>query len=353
VRRGPHLVQECGVMNDRRQIVLLKHRWGILVLLLSGWLVACSLSQKTLEGVTVQLSWAHSAEFAGFYVADQKGYYQEEGLIVSLVPGGPEIDPIQAVNADLAQFGVTAGDSIVRARVAGDDLIAVSAIFRYSPLVVMSLMEEGLQNPWDLKGKTVGVIAADLDTTWDRQFMAMLAQLDIDPTSMNFVPIENYHGADVLKSGRIQAVSGFFSTHEAVQARLDGDDVNLIFVSDYGVAVYPNPIFTREAFIRQRPDLVEGFVRATLKGYMYAVEHPKEAAELCLKYDDNLDRTLQQETMYAQVPFIDTGDAMLGEMDYAVWKSTQDMLLEQGLISSGVDLNTLHTNVFVERARQR
>ena len=341
--------------------MLLKHRWVILALLLSGLLTACGLSQKTLERVTVQLSWTHSAEFAGFYVADQKGYYQEEGLVVSLVPGGPEIDPIQVVNADRAQFGVTAGDSIVRARVAGDDLIAVSAIFRYSPLVVMSLMEEGLYNPWDLKGKTVGVIAAGLDTTWDRQFMAMLAQLDIDPMSMKFVPIENYHGADALKSGRMQAVSGFFSTHEAVQARLDGDDVNLIFVSDYGVAVYPNPIFTREVFIRQRPDLVEGFVRATLKGYMYAIEHPEEAAELCLKYtdltgstgDDNLDRTFQQEAMYAQVPFIDTGGAMLGEMDYAVWKSTQDMLLEQGLISSGVDLNTLHTNVFVERARQR
>ena len=326
-------------------------RWGIIALLLSGLFTACGSSQKALEGVTVQLSWTHSAEFAGFYVADQKGYYKEEGIAVNLVPGGPEIDPVQEVSADRAQFGVTAGDGIVRARVAGEDLIAVSAIFRYSPLVVMSLTEEGLQTPWDLEGKTVGVIAADLDTTWDRQFLAMLAQLDIDPTSMDFVPVENYHGAEALKSGRIEAVTGFFSTNEPVQAELDGDDVNLMFIGDYGVSVYPNTIFTRDALIYQRPDLVEGFVRATLKGYMYAIEHPEEAAELCLKYDDNLDMALQKETMYAQIPFIDTGDAVLGEMDYTVWKNTQDMLLEQGFISTGVDLSTLHTNAFVERVR--
>ena len=328
-------------------------RWGVSALLLMGLFTACGPSQKALEGVTVQLGWTHSAEFVGFYVADQKGYYQEEGLTVTLVPGGPEIDPVQAVSADRAQFGVTAGDSIVRARVAGQDLIAVSAIFRYNPLVVMSLAKEGLQKPWDLQGKSIGVVAPDLDSTWDRQFLAMLAQLDIDPESMNFVTIENYYGAEALKSNRMEAANGFFSTCEAVQAELNGDAVNLMFVSDYGVTVYPNAIFTRDTLIRQRPNWVEGFVRATLRGYMYAIEHPEEGAELVLKYDDNLDRTLQEEMMYAQVPFIDTGGAMLGAMDYSVWKGTQDMLLEQGLISSGVDLTTVHTNVFVERARQR
>ncbi len=339
-------------MSDGRKNVLGKlDRWVVIALLLSGLLTACGSSQKALEQVKVQLSWTHSAEFAGFYVADQKGYYEQEGIAISLVPGGPEVDSVQEVNAGRAQFGVTAGDGLVRARVEGEDLIAISAIFRHSPLVVMSLAEEGLQKPWDLVGKSVGVVTSDLDSTWDRQFLAMLSQLDIDPASMNFVTIEDYHGADTLKSERMEAANGFFSTHEAVQARLDGDDVNLMFVSDYGVAVYPNVIFIQDVLIRQQPALVEGFVRATLEGYRYAIEHPEEAAELVLKYDDTLDKRLQAEIMIAQVPFIDTGEAMLGEMDYAIWKGTQDMLLEQGLISSVVDLNMLHTNIFVERAR--
>ena len=168
---------------------------------------------------------------------------------------------------------------------------------------------------------------------------------------MTFVAIEDYHGANELVSGRMDAASGLFSTNEAVQARMDGHEVNEIFLGDYGILMYVNPIFAAGQLVREQPDLVERFVRATLKGYQYAVEHPDEMPELAAQYDDTLDMVHQRESMHSEVPLIDTGDAPIGTMDEAVWQSTQETLLEQGLISAEVDLNEVYTNEFVEKAQ--
>lgn len=326
----------------------------IVVLFVSGLLAACNsvATPQKPDEVTIQLSWFHTVEFIGFYAAEQQGYYADENLKATLLPGAPDVDPVTEVLEGRAQFGLAAGDAIIRGRAEGQDLVAVASVFRQSPLSIMTLANSGIQRPHDLASKTVGVISPDLDTTWDIQFLAMLDELDVDRSGMNFVAIEDYHGANELVSGRMDAVSGLFSTNEAVQARLDGYEVNEMFLGDYGILMYVNPIFTTGQLIREQPDLVERFVRATLKGYQYAVEHPDEMADLTAEYDDTLDMVQQRESMNSEVPLIDTGDAPIGTMDEAVWQSTQKTLLEQGLISTEVDLNKVYTNEFVEKAQQ-
>lgn len=320
---------------------------GIILSLLAGLLAACAGPTPEPDEITVQLSWFHTAEFAGFYTADQLGYYAEENLSVSLKPGGPTVDPIEEVTSGKAQFGITGSDAIIRAHVDDQDMVAVSSIFRKNPLVVMALAESEIDKPQDLVGKTVGVISPDMDTSWDMQFLEMLNNLDIDPESMTFIPIQDYHGANQLTSGRMDAASGLFSTNEPVQARMDGHDVSLMFYKNYGIAIYVNPIFTTGEMIRERPDLVERFVRATIKGYQYAIERPEEAAKFTLVYDDELDIELQTATMHAQIPLIDTGDAPIGWMDAGIWEVTHSTLLEQDVIPSPVDLSALYTNQFV------
>ncbi len=324
---------------------------GIILMLASGTVTACGpfVAAKEPHSVTIQLSWFPSAEFAGFYVADQKGYYADEDLKLSFVAGGPEIDSIKEVLDGHAQFGITAGDGIIRARAADQDVVAVASIFRQSPLVVMALADKGIQRPQDLVGKTVGVISPQMDTTWDIQFLGMLKKLDIEPAKMTFVPIEDYHGANALLSNKMQAASGFFSSNEPVQAELDGQNTTQLFYSDYGIEIYANAIFTTGQIIHEHPDLVERFLRATLKGYQYAIEHPNEAAELTVKYDKTLDVNLQTATMQAQIPLIDSGDAPIGTMDESVWQITHDILLEQKYISKPIDLATVYTNEFVQK----
>lgn len=307
---------------------------------------ACGINKQT-EKITVQLSWFHSVEYAGFYAAMEEGYYAEENIEVILVSGGPTVDALAEVGSGNAQFGVATGDSLVIAKSQEQDFLGVATIFRNNPLVVMSLSNGSIKKPEDLTGKTVGVIAPDLSTGYDVQLLALLKTLDVESSSMTFIPINDYHGANELTSGNMDAMSGMFATNEPVQAEMDGDVLNLIYYKDYGVDVYSNVIFTTGEFANNNPDLVSRFIQATMKGYQFSIENPEKAAEFSAKSDPSLDVALQTLTMNAQIPFIATGDAPVGSMDADVWETTQNILLDFNLISAKVDLETVYTNRFV------
>jgi len=321
----------------------------ITVLLLSGVLAACTPFKPQPDKVTVQLSWFHSVEFAGFYVADQKGYYADENLAVTLKPGGAEVLPSQEVADGKADIGVTGGDQLLVARSQGLPLKAIAAIFRQSPVALMALADSGIKTPQDLVGKRIGVISPNYDNNNDIQLLAMLRQAGIDQSKVKLVVTEDY-SVGSLTSGAMDVYSGF-AMNEAVDAKLRGLDVNLILPQDYGVSIYANVLFSRQQTLDERADVVQRFVRATFKGYQYAIEHPDEAADLALKYDKTLDVAFQRASMQAEIPLIDTGDVPIGTMDSPVWQNTNDILLQQGLIKSPVDLSTLFTNKFVEKAK--
>jgi NitT/TauT family transport system substrate-binding protein len=321
----------------------------VAVLLMSGALVACTPFKPQPDKVTVQLSWFHSVEFAGLYVADQKGYYADENLAVTLKPGGADVLPAKEVADGKADIGVTGGDQLLSARSQGLPVKAIAAIFRQSPVALMALAESGIKTPQDLVGKRIGVFSPNYDNNNDMQLLAMLRQVGIDQSKVKLVLIEDY-SIGSLTSGAMDVYNGF-STNEAVDARLRGLGVNLILPQDYGVSIYANVLFSRQQTLDERPEVIQRFVRATFKGYQYAIEHPDEAADLALKYDKTLDAAFQRASMQAEIPLIDTGDAPIGTMDEAVWQNTNDILLQQGLIKSPVDLRTLFTNKFVEKAK--
>ena len=321
----------------------------ITVLLTSGVLAACTPLKPQPDTVTVQLSWFHSVEFAGFYVADQKGYYADENLAVTLKPGGADVLPSKEVADGKADVGVTGGDQLLVSRSQGLPLKAIAAIFRQSPVALMTLADSGIKTPQDLVGKRIGVISPSYDNNNDIQLLAMLRQVGIDQSKVKLVVTEDY-SVGSLTSGVMDVYSGF-AMNEPVDAKLRGLNVNLILPQDYGVSIYANVLFSRQQTLDERSDVIQRFVRATFKGYQYAIEHPDEAADLTLKYDKTLDVAFQRASMQAEIPLIDTGDAPIGTMDGPVWQNTNDILLQQGLIKSPVDLSTLFTNKFVEKAK--
>lgn len=176
----------------------------------------------------------------------------------------------------------------------------------------------------------------------------MLKKVGVDPASITFVPNEEFYSAADLHTDRMDATSGTFSTNELVQAKIDGEDVVPIYYGDYGVEFYNNLIFTDAKLISSDPELVQRFIRATLKGYQYAVEHPQEVAAFTLKYDESLDVAFQQATIEAQIPLLDTGDAQIGWMEEDIWNNTQAILLDQGYITSPIDLTKAYTNDFIK-----
>jgi NitT/TauT family transport system substrate-binding protein len=323
---------------------------SLAILLLSVVLAACSSASRAQpDQITVRLGWLHNGEYAGMYMADEKGFYTEENLAVTLVPA----DPAALAAKDLevlegrAQFGVTSADAILLLRAQGKDPVAVAAIYRSSPLIVMALESSGIKQIQDLAGKRIGVLSPAMDSTWELQFLGMLRQFGVDPSTMSFVQIEDFHSANELTSGRVDAVTSFYSTNEPVVAKLEGHEVVSLFYSDYGIVNYTNPIFTTQRLIESNPDLVRRFIRATLKGYQYAIEHPDEGARGILKYNKDANMVSERGSMDAQIPLIDTGDAPIGTMDDKVWQSIHQDMIEYNIISPTVPLEGAFTNEFI------
>jgi NitT/TauT family transport system substrate-binding protein len=323
-------------------------RTQISIILLFGvaLLAACGLQEveRLPDEVTVQLFWYHQAEFAGFYVADQQGYYTEEGLQVTLLPRPePGADIHAPVINGTADFGVDTGAGLVMARSQGLPVTVIATIYRRYPLVFITLASSGITRPHDFPGHTVRTLTPGSSAI---AFRAMMTRLGLDPDSVREVDV----GYDLSPffAGELDIWPGYLG-NEVLKARQQGYEVNLILPDDYGVHLYGDALFTTDQLMQEDPDLVLRFLRATLRGWQWAVENPEEAGPLALKYDPTLDAALQVAQMEAYVPLVCTGEDQIGWMRAEVWEGMHEMLLEQGLLDEPLDLDKVYTMEFLQK----
>ena len=318
---------------------------GVLLLAVA-LLAACGPqeAEKPPDEVTVQLKWIHQAQFAGMYAADKKGFYAEENIDVTLNPGGTDILPDQVV-ADLvsgeADFAITGGDLLLPARSRGEPIVAIAVVFQRNPYVYVSLQGSGIERPQDLVGKKV-MVAPDAEF----QHQALLRKLGIAPTAIEQVPYER--DVTPLVTGQVDAHM-VYRTATGLAFEETGHELNWIWMEDYGIHFYADTIVANEALVEQNPDLVERFLRATLKGWRYAIENPDEAVDLTLQYDPALGRDRQARMMAAQTPLIHTGEVNIGWMRAEVWEGMHDILLDQAILDEPVDLDEVFTMEFLQK----
>ncbi|HEY1012087.1 MAG TPA: ABC transporter substrate-binding protein [Herpetosiphonaceae bacterium] len=309
--------------------------------------------------VGVQLSWFHSIEFAGIYEGIRQGSYAEAGLDVRVDDGGigadgTYIDPVARVVGGQAEFGVAGADVVLRARAGGAPIVAIAAIYQRSPVGIMSTAGAKIAKPEDLVGRKVGI--APQGTTVYISYRALLQSKGIDPASISEVPVDPAASVEALFKGEIDALHTFV-THEAVQGRARASDVNVMVLSDYGIDIYSNVLFTTEKLIAEKPALVEGFVRGTVKGLQWAADHPDEAAaNVNAVYGAKIPpplQQIQQAGMQAAVPLIRPAGSQPGMMSAQNWESAHKVLLDQQLIMQPLDVKAAYNLSFLEKAYQQ
>jgi NitT/TauT family transport system substrate-binding protein len=290
--------------------------------------------------ITVQLKWLHQAQFAGFYAADQNGYYADEGLKVSFIEGGPTVDLEKSVLDGAAQFGVTGAERLIAARAEGKPIRAIAVTYRRSPLVFMALADSGITRPQDFVGKTV-----QAGSTGVIILHAMMAKVGISPESYHEVNL----GADLgpFYSGEVQVWNAWLN-NEVLMAQSDGHKVNIIYPDDYGIHFYSDTLYATDAYISAKPDSTLHFLRATLKGWNFAIENPTLIAPMVAKYNPKAD--LQHETaqMTASIPLVNTGEDFIGWMRPEVWAGMQQTLREQGVLTAPLNVTQVYTMQFLE-----
>jgi NitT/TauT family transport system substrate-binding protein len=329
----------------------------VFLLLISLVIAACSSEKKTeapATPVSIQMSWFDTMEFAGFYVAKEKGYYKDQNLDVTLLSGGVDAagnytSPIDKVASGEADFGVIGGDLLLTARAEGKPLVAVAAIYQISPVIFFSLAEKNITRPQDLVGKTVGI---NLDSATGIAYRALLASQNIPYEDVNTVLRTSFDSSQLL-NGEIDVLDGFV-TNEPVLLRREGYNINMILASDYGISVYNNAIFTTEDMIANHPDVVEKFLRATFKGYDTAIDDPQKATEtarpyLSLTYGEGFDIQNEVDVMRTSLPLLQPAGSQVGMMTSDTWETTQQILLDQGLLSQPLDIQAAYNLTFLEK----
>jgi NitT/TauT family transport system substrate-binding protein len=295
--------------------------------------------------VNVQLKWVHQAQFAGFYVAAAEGYYTEEGVDITLTPGGAGVDILDEVTSGRAQFGVISADKLIIARSQGMPVRAIATTYRRNPFVLVSMPESGITRPSDLAGHTVGLGGNDGLV----QFAAMMTKLNLDISQVKVVPY--VFGAEPLYSGEVDMIPAF-AAGSLMGILKQHPDVNLIWPEDYGIHFYSDTIFTTDQLIADNPALVLAFLRATLKGHDFAIRDPQAATQVSLKYATDADPDVQKEMMTASIPLINTGEDQIGWMKADVWAAMEKTLSDQGLLASPLDVTDVYTIQFLQEIYQ-
>ncbi|NOD45959.1 MULTISPECIES: ABC transporter substrate-binding protein [unclassified Ruegeria] len=292
--------------------------------LLSGAVAAFSLAATTAlaaDEVTLQLKWVGQAQFAGYFVAEAKGFYDEEGLDVTIKPGGPDIAPEQVIaggGADVITTWMAAG---LAARERGVPLVNIAQPFKTGGLQVNCLKSTGVETPEDFPGRTMGV--------WffgnEYPFYAWMASLGIetDGADENGVTVlKQAFSADPLIQGQADCISTmtYNEYRQILQAGITPEELVTFNYLQMGFGMLEDGLYVMEENLSDPEfvDKMERFVRASMKGWKYAAENQEEAAEIVLEFDETGAQELDHQVyMMGEVAkLIEGSDGALDPADY-------------------------------------
>ncbi len=283
--------------------------------------------------VTIQLKWHHQFQFAGYYAAQLKGYYAEEGLDVTLREGAPDRPVLPTVLEGRADFGVSDAD-VLLARLRGEPVVACAAIFQHSPYIVLSRADRGIRRPSDLVGARIMVS----DTQGRAQLVVMLGREGVPLNQVTLLP----HSWDLrdLVDGRVDAVTAY-STVEPARLREMAVTPSQLRAVDYGVDFYGDTLFTTEDFARRHHDTTEAVIRATLRGWDYAMDHPQELIAYILTLPGVNERGVTPQhlqTEAAEMRRLVLADVVnIGHMNPARWERMAQTFRDTGVVTGNAD----------------
>ncbi|MCB2185216.1 MAG: ABC transporter substrate-binding protein [Deltaproteobacteria bacterium] len=268
-----------------------------------------------LEEITLQLKWRHQFQFAGYYAAIEKGYYRQVGLKIKLLEATAGVDPAEVVLGGRAQYGIATSD-LVLLRSKGKPVVALAAIYQHSPLVFLTLANQGIATVHDLAHQVIAVEpqAAEL--------LAYLEKEGLKLSKLKIVP----HGFDVkaLLQGEVAATSAY-STDEPFELKQAEVAYKIFDPRSVGIDFYGDTLFTTEAELAKHPARVARFVEATRQGWRYAMDNPDEIIACILaKYSKRHSREQLKFEATESRNLILPGAVEFGHMNPERWRRIAD-----------------------------
>jgi NitT/TauT family transport system substrate-binding protein len=299
--------------------------------LIAAAFLAAMASQASAEDVKLQLKWVTQAQFAGYYVAQAKGFYEEEGLNVTILPGGPDIAPTQVIAGGGADVIVEWMPAALAAREKGLPLVNIAQPFASSGMMLTCLKETGITSPADFADKTLGV--------WffgnEYPFLSWMSQLGLktDGSPGGVTVLKQGFNVDPLLQKQAACISTMTYNEywQVIDAGIAPEDLVTFKYEDQGVATLEDGLYALEDRLAD-PAFAETmvkFVRASMKGWKYAESNPDEAAMIVLENDQTGAQTENhQKRMMGEIAKLTAGSN--GALDVTAAERTVASLLSGG-----------------------
>jgi NitT/TauT family transport system substrate-binding protein len=282
-------------------------------------------------------------------VALDKGWYAEEGIDLTIQAGGPDLVPVDLVTAGVHDFGTSLLADLMVAVEDGKQVVSIAQIQQTNGLLLLAYRSSGIEEPADFVGKRVGVWLGG----WEAQFNALVAREGL--TAQDFELVSQGFSMDPFLEGGLDVASAMIYNeyHVVLESGVKADDLNIIDYADYGLDFPGDALFTSRRLAEEDPDLCTRMLRASLRGWAYAVEHPQEAVEIVLKYDESGIQTEghQQSMMEEIAKLVSLPLRPIGFTDRDDVRRTIDTLTSYGVLSQGVQPEDVFTSDFWEQAR--
>lgn len=298
---------------------------------------------KELSKVKIALDWTPNTNHTGLYAAKDLGYYAEEGLDVEIVqPGTAGSDTM--VTSGEANFGISAQEALTLARLQDVPLVSIAAIIQHNTSGFAAPVDRNIKSPKDFEGKTYGGWGSPAEEA------AMKAIMDPEGGDVKKVKLISIGEADYFTAVKRDIdFAWIFYAWTGIEAELRGEPLDMLYLKDYTPQLdYYTPVLTTsEKQIADNPELVKAFLKATSKGYQYAIDQPEEAAAILTKAVPDLDADLVLASQKWLSPKYKDDAARWGEQKSEVWKNYGDWMYDLKLIDKPLDAASAFTNDFL------
>jgi len=295
------------------------------------------------KDATLVLDFIPGAVHSGIYEAVEKGYYKDNGINLKIIEPTSTADTLKLIDAGKAEFGIADGIDLATQINDGREAQGIMAIAQRPPGGLITLADEGITDPKQLEGKTVGVTGVPSDNAILDTIMA-----DAGGSSDNVdVVTIGFNGVQSLESGKVQAFTGFVPA-DGVQVEADGYPTKSFLLDEYGGPSYPGlVVFSTESKIGEDPDLMQGFVDATIKGYQDALADPAQAIDALISQTQGIDKQLATESFKAWTPLLGPADTF-GQFNQKNLESLSTFMVDNGLSDEPIAPDRYATTEFTQ-----
>jgi NitT/TauT family transport system substrate-binding protein len=305
------------------------------------------------DNVTLQLKWVTQAQFAGYYAALEKGYYDEEGLNVTIKPGGPDITPEQVVASGGAEFGLNWLPSLLATRDKGSDLVNIAQVFERSAMLELTWKDSGLDSFAKLKGKKVGVWCCGNEF----ELLAALRKNGIEPTDKSDVTMVNQPFAmDLLLNRQVDAAAAMtYNELAQVLAQKDPDtgkqyteaDLNILSMEEAGTAMLEDGVFVRGDWIADEgnQDIAKRFLKASFRGWIFCRDNAEECLQIVLDNGPTLGEAHQRWMLNEINALMWPNEGTFGVMNEDDFQRTADIAHDLKVIKQPASKDAYRTDL--------